>query len=327
MMNSLLPLLKRCFRDIIAPNRFGFHPSSISEAGRHGWLYSLGFKRTGMIEAYNLQKDSDGIVMMQHYLDRNDYYYSPVKIAHYALASWNDCLLDNQEPDKDFWTHIDWLRTNGTSTSDSIIFWKTPTTNPRYNLKAGYISAIVQGLVLSALARAYVIRPEPSIMNEMNSAIRLFYIPVEKGGIMARFQNEMFYEEYPCIPYSHVVNGFLFALNGLWDSQQVGCIKAEELVRSGLATLKTIIPFWIQKHWSYYDLRYLYNEKLSNWSTRHYQYLHADQITFIYEATKDLIFAKAKQTLLRQAGNPFAWFKAYFNKAKALISFYQRNSF
>lgn len=311
-------LFLRCFRDIFKPNRFGFCEASVSKANSGDWLYSLGYKRVGMHENYNIRKDAQGIVMMQHYLDRGDHYYSPVKIAHYALASWNDSLILNKEAEKDFWKHINWLRTNCTVTKDGVILWTTPTTNPRYDLQPGYVSAIVQGLVLSALARAYVLSQDPSLLSFMHGVVRLFYVPVEKGGILAECKNGVFYEEYPCIPYSHVVNGFLFAINGLWDARQVGCIAAGELVHAGLTSLKKILPFWIKKDWSYYDLRYLYNYEKRNWSTRHYQYLHADQLTFVFKITKDPVFAISQKTLLKQAENPFAWFKAYLNKATFL---------
>lgn len=317
---KIIQLFRRTMGDIVTPYRFEFNRESVDAAGTNRWLYSLGYSRVGMLEHYQMKKDPAGIPMMSHYIDHREegHYYSPVKVAHYALAAWNDHIKGSLDGMADFRRSIDWLLVNAEERGSAVV-WPTPTSNPRYDLPTGYVSAIVQGLALSALARSLADRDDQRVRLVMEKAVEFFYRPVSEGGIVADSQFGQIYEEYPCNPPGHVVNGFMFSLNGLWDAAQMGSERALERYRNAVPSLKTLIPFWITKKWSYYDLRFLYLPERVNLATRHYQYLHIDQLNFFSLVERDDVFAVAIRRMEQQMRNPLNWFSAYLNKGRGLI--------
>lgn len=317
---KITKLVARSAGDILAPYRFGYNPESVSGAKTHGWLYSLNYTRKGMLRHYDMRRDSNGVVMMSHYIDHatGGHYYSPVKIAHYALASWNDHVRGEKDALHDFLVSRDWIVQNAEPLGNAII-WRTPTTNPRYDLAANYVSAIVQGLILSVLARSLVLKDDLNVRSIIEKAVAFFHRPVADGGILAKSPYGVFYEEYPCVPHSHVVNGFMFSLNGLWDAAQSGSDAALERYTTAVPSLSQLIPAWVTSSWSYYDLRYVYDQKKANLATRHYQYLHIDQLRFFATVEKSGLLSSAVVRLQRQMRNPINWFSAYINKYNGLV--------
>jgi hypothetical protein len=310
----------RAVSDIVAPYRFGFNVESVGAARTPQWLYSLNYTRHGMEQHYGMKRDAKGIVMMSHYVDHDEagHYYSPVKIAHYALGAWNDHIRGDAGARADFMASRDWLMQNREPVAGAFV-WRTPTTNRRYDLPANYTSAIVQGLILSVLARSLVWDDDPEVRAVIEGAAAFFHCRVADGGILADSPYGTFYEEYPCAPPSHVVNGFMFSLNGLWDAAQMGSATALERYTAAVPTLYKLLPAWITQHWSYYDLRYGYDPAKANLATRHYQYLHVDQLKFFAAVDCSDQLALAVTRLEKQMRNPIYWFSAYLNKCRGLI--------
>lgn len=84
-------------------------------------------------------------------------------------------------------------------------------------LRAPWISAMAQGLAMSALVRAYRLCGERAYLDLALAAAAPFRVPVAAGGVRAELNGRPFYEEYPVVGGSLVLDGSLFALLGLYD--------------------------------------------------------------------------------------------------------------
>lgn len=320
--------LRRTLKDIVKPNRFGVNADCFYRG--KPYPYSLDYSIAGMVEAYGMTFDDDGIIMMPHYIDHIEksklselYYYSPVKIAHYALGAYNDFLKDGSTGNLlKFDRHIQYLVENKEhfNNNKDIVIWRTPSSNPKYNLGNNYVSAIVQGLVISALVRAYTIKQDEDYLNLALKASNILLIPVEEGGLLATSKWGEAYEEYPSTPYSHVVNGFIFCLIGLKDLHMVSRNdKVGDLFDKGIETLIKMIDDWILPHWSKYDLLDITKGSAVNLATRHYHYLHIDQMEIMWLLTNNQFFKNTKNKLINQMNNPLNQLRIYTNKFKKLI--------
>lgn len=323
-MKKTLFFIKRAIIDVIKPYRFGVSSNHLKDAQSP---YGLDYSSDGMHAYYNLKDDKDGIIMMSHYIDHQSEetnYYSPVKIAHYALGAYNDYLKTKDSKYLvRFTNHIEFLFFNFTEINvggRKCVVWTTPSTNSKYEISMHYISAIVQGLVISALSRAFLLYGDSKYQKLSERALMIFSVPVEEGGILADTQWGKIYEEYPCLPYSHVVNGFVFSLIGLYDCWKIGGIsQAKALYDEGIASLIKVLPFWYIKRWSKYDLRDLTNGQKINLATHHYQWLHADLLRVVAEQTNDSTIQEYVRITEEQLKNKSYLLFVYLNKFYHLI--------
>jgi len=145
-------------------------------------------------------------------------------------------------------------------------------------------SAIVQGVGLSALVR--LSRPEPSIRvrDAIERAFERLAAPVERGGTLSQLRGRPFLEEYPSQPPSHVLNGALYALFGLYDLEDaLGHARAAALARDLEDSLERAVPmFDAALGWSRYALCLRGRAILSS---VHYQHLHVTGLRLLARRT------------------------------------------
>jgi hypothetical protein len=326
-LNKISFYVKKAWRDFHDPIQFGV---SDRYPGNPSWPYALDYSAGRMIDIYGMGRDKEGIIMMPHYVDHleknedaDTHYYSPLKIAHYALGIYND-KLKGRGPDSwsPFFTHVGYLTETYTHFNDnpSQIVWRTPTSVARYGVDENHTSAIVQGLVISALVRAFLVSGDSSYLDLAKRALGILEVPVREGGVRAETPWGVMYEEYPADPYSHVVNGFLFCLIGLFELSAVGgSERAERLFDQGICTLAEVLPTWIDDWWSRYDLRDITNGEIPNYATMHYQYLHRDQLNIAYKITSRDIFNNYCKKLNLQLKSSYRIAIPYTNKFRKLL--------
>jgi heparosan-N-sulfate-glucuronate 5-epimerase len=327
MVSRLTFYLKKAYRDLVDPKRFGI---SDDYPNNPDWPYALDYSATGMVKLYDMRRDRDGIVMMPHYIDHVDktddtesHYYSPLKIAHYALGVYNDHLKGGREPTlQEFFDHVDHLAENHSCLNQDpdLVVWRTPTSVVRYEVGVNHVSAIVQGLVISALVRAYLLTNDAYYVELADRALGVLDVPVAEGGVRAESQWGVAYEEYPSTPYSHVINGFIFCLIGLFELSVIAdSDRAQKLFDQGVNTLAQMIPVWIDDWWSKYDLRDTTNGEIINYATNHYQYLHIDQLKIIYKITGEKRFEMGASKMTDQIDGRVGALIAYLYKFRKLI--------
>lgn len=157
---------------------------------------------------------------------------------------------------------ITWLLENQNQTSGA---WEVPFSYDFFPGRTGgalprnWVSALAQGLCISALCRA----PEEMRSAKMEAAVQKALLPFQKsasaGGVVTRFLGQHpFYEEYPTSRPSLVLNGFMYALLGLHDAWERYEIDAAlQLFDQGIETLARALPFYDLGDRSAYDLTHL----------------------------------------------------------------------
>lgn len=107
---------------------------------------------------------------------------------------------------------------------------------------------------------------------------------------MANYEESyIFYEEYPSHYKYHVLNGFIFALWGLYDFYRLdGSQEAKNLFDAGLNTLIHFLPEFDIGYWSLYHI----GQGLKNPATIPYHRLHVNQLEAMYQLSGAAIFKK-----------------------------------
>jgi len=186
-------------------------------------------------------------------------------------------------------------------------------------LSPGWYSAMGQGHALSVLARAYYLVSSQTSVNSLfgyrtldhsdryarscSAAVKyIFDQPGTLHGVKAVFMGKYsWYEEYPTEPSTFVLNGFMYALLGLYDVKSIGipgaAEKALSLYEDGLTSLKTILPLFDTGSGSLYDLRHFTVPGIPpNLARLDYHSTHINQLLTFATFEKDPVFrATAKR--------------------------------
>jgi len=190
-----------------------------------------------------------------------------------------------------FFKHADFLVGNLTERKNfGVWLVQFPWNAPCYLCKPPWISGMYQGLGLSTLVRAWVISENEKYIVAARKASLSFEVPVSKGGVL-KVDNKGFwwYDEYACARRANVLNGFLFALIGIYEYYDVSKDpKALHLFNKGIKTVRN----YIDK----YDLNFLvfkwskYDDKLLFYSGPKYHNWHVKQLLKLHEITRDKEF-------------------------------------
>lgn len=171
-------------------------------------------------------------------------------------------------------------------------------------LEPGWYSAMGQGQAISLLVRAYVASKDRTYIEAAGKALDIFDIPSSKGGVLAKFLDSLdWYEEYPTTPSSHVLNGFIYSLIGLYDLKEMatGIVKdkATDLYDKGMRTLKAMLPMFDSGTGTFYDLRHITAGLAPNRARWDYHKVHIKQLYLLIEIEGDPLF---RDTLRRWKG-------------------------
>ena len=254
--------------------------------------YFLNFHHSKEAEAIHL--DSNNIYYVDYskikslgVLNQKSYY--PITIGLGSLRSLQAFKLTNDSLYyKIFIANSDWLCEN----IDSSGNWPTLHNKKIGNeeLIAPWPSAMSQGLALSVLTRAYKITNDSTYLFYARKAVLSFGKTIKEGGVRTNNEFGVFYEEYPLENNpTHVLNGFLYSLFGLYDLSELdNNLLAKKYFEDGFLTLKTILSMYDLGNWTRYDLNI--NKNLKNhwgYSSPWYQKLHVAQLKSIYLITEE----------------------------------------
>ena len=160
------------------------------------------------------------------------------------------------------------------------------------SLDPGWYSAMAQGQAMSLLIRAYLRTGNNKYMKSALKATRLFDVPSKDGGILAQFMDRYdWYEEYPTVPSCFVLNGFIYALVGLYDLKTVSSgpesDHAAQLYDSGIRTLRAMLPLFDTGSGSVYDLRHFTLGIAPNLARWDYHATHINQLLLLATVEDD----------------------------------------
>ncbi|XP_041966430.1 glucuronic acid epimerase a [Alosa sapidissima] len=153
-------------------------------------------------------------------------------------------------------------------------------------LEPGWYSAMAQGQAMSTLVRAYLLTHDPAFLSAALRATGPLKRTVDQHGVRAVFMNKFdWYEEYPTTPSSFVLNGFIYALIGLYDVAETAGDKlgreAEVLFSRGIESLKAMLPLFDTGSGTVYDLRHFVLGTAPNVARWDYHTTHINQLQLL----------------------------------------------
>jgi len=290
--------------------------------GKNGWDYGhpefvinenldLAYYYWSLIPKAHFQgpRDNNGVILSGNESRR---YYSVIDIAQYAMGNYELYLnTHNQKYLKVFLANCDWLEENQISKIGSNLngVWLLPYEVPLYNIKAGWVSALGQGLAISALTRAYQCTGEDHYLDTALRGVEVFKLDKAAGGVKTEEDGFICYEEYQSKTPSCVLNGHISALWGLYDLNQVSDDNTcKEMFEDAISSLEENIVRYDIGYWTRYDL---YSD-FKNVASYFYHDLHIKQLKILYLLTNLDIFNVYSERW-------FTFQQGFYNRTRAFL--------
>jgi len=209
--------------------------------------------------------------------------YNPVNVCAYALGNLNIYLKVKEKKYLNIFLRMaDWLIENQVIVNDIGVWYYN--FNWKY-VKKPWISSMAQGEALSVLARAFNITNDSKYLYSAQKCLSSFKFDIKDGGITGYIDSKYkIFEEYVSEVETHVLNGFIYSLLGLFDYFKfTGDIDAKHLFEEGIYTLENCLNKYDTGYWSKYDL---YSNNLASYM---YHTLHIVQLNVLYDITGNKI--------------------------------------
>lgn len=204
--------------------------------------------------------------------------YNYTTICSYALANWHLYLETGENKHTiALFQAIDFLFKNHTLTDYGGVVFPFK----------GKLSAMNQGEALSVLARGYELTNNEDYIEFAKKIIIPYEFSIKDYGVKGKFKelkNVYWYEEIAQIPHKHILNGMVYALNGLWEIYKVKpqLLNAKELFDQGINYIEKALPLFDTGKWSWYWI----DEANPNYiASAMYHNLHCCQLRFLYSIT------------------------------------------
>lgn len=241
------------------------------EAGRNASLRSqdyaagnnyLNYGTTMLFsESERLKRDQRGIPMIKY---GEEYYYNVVTVAEFALHK-HGAALAGRGSMEEFFVPLNKLIEMQAGNGGWIINYpyRHYTERAAYR-RPRYGGAMGPGLALSAFARGYQETGDAKYLEAGNRALDFMTIPFPYGPktslnhLDPSLSEYVFFLEYMTNPHVYTLNGYMFALLGLYDWSVIAkSERAGELFKKGITTLEHILPYYDIGTFSAYDLSYI----------------------------------------------------------------------
>lgn len=289
-----------------------------AQAGRLGEYYMAFIQKAG----YRGPHDASGIPMLDYH-GRIGLQYNPIAIAQWGLGNY-DLFQRTGRPDceEKFLKAADWLCHHleqnlfGVSVWNHHFDWEY-----RELLKAPWYSALAQGQGISLLLRAHADTGKAHYREAADQAFESFLKPTEQGGVAYSDEaGDLWFEEYIVSPPTHILNGLLWALWGVYDySLATGSEAAEDCFARGLRTLRANLDRYDYGFWSLYELS---GTRLPMVASPFYHQLHIVQLRVMHRLTGDDFFAKNADRWAGYAQNRIKRSRAFCYKTAFKIFYY-----
>jgi hypothetical protein len=206
---------------------------------------------------------------------------NPVTVAQLGLGAWQRASEDGA-----WLACVDavtqWLV--GALEPDGALTYRFPLRGT-YDVASPWVSAMAQGEAASLLVRASAALQRPELLDAAVDAIRPLL--VGRDGIVAHTREGPVLEEYPTTPPSHVLNGWIYALWGLYDVAHSPARHedAAELFRRSVDALARRLPLYeLPGRWTRYDL---FPHPIPNVASPFYHALHVAQLRALARLADD----------------------------------------
>lgn len=222
-------------------------------------------------------------------------------VVQKALGHWDEWLLTRGGTDKEeFLKLCRWLLVH----QDEHGGWPV-WADLGLSLLSPY-SAMIQGECISAFVRAWKLTGDSAFVEGATRAFRLMTKPVESRGPAIIEGQSLFLEEAPASPRTSILNGWIFALFGLYDYWLATKDQnAYHLFNLSFNTLKHHLHEYDAGYWSYYDVR-------GHLASPFYHDLHIHQLTALAMINNDGSIVEFRDRWVRYQ-------KSWMNRTRALF--------
>ncbi|WP_158262116.1 D-glucuronyl C5-epimerase family protein [Pseudomonas sp. BBP2017] len=249
----------------------------------------------------NTRNSDDGKGVMQRVIE-GERYYHPVLSAQCGLKAYGLYIKGDKNQYKSILAYAD----NLVALQDQRGAFQYPFPYKYYLsgeiLAPGWVSGMAQGQALSFLARAYHVTKDQKYIQAGRKALTFMQVSTKDGGVMttlndfsSKYKNEIFFEEYVSTPANYTLNGYMFALLGVYDWSQLDQAitadqsTASDLFKRGMQSLRILLPSYDLGKVSAYDLGYVtFKDKTPHISSG-YHAVHIFLLNAIYSITGDEI--------------------------------------
>lgn len=216
--------------------------------------------------------DDNGLPLNQ--LSNGNFIHFPTTLLQKALGHW-DRWLESKQADSNertaFLKLAEWcLRSQDANGGWAI--W--PVLGLSY---ASPYSAMTQGEAVSVLVRAASFNQNERYREAAKRALELMFSAIGGGGVCRSATEGLVLEEAPLVPHNTLLNGWVFALYGLYDYLLMAKVWQEDTewveagLRDSLHALLAYMPQFNAGFWSYYDTS-------GNLASPFYHQLHIAQL-------------------------------------------------
>ncbi len=317
MLRNRINYFRRIFRVYLTKNK-GYlsfwheKPEISSEINPNdlGCYYQTFFDKAH----YQGPKDENGVILFDYFFDIG-LKYNPLAIAQYGLGHFNLYLVTKKKVHLEIaQRQADWLLLNLEPNDFGLMVWKHhfPWHYKQW-LKPGWYSAHAQGCGISLLLRIYKETKDEKYLLAAEKAFEVLDTEIKKGGVkFIDEENNVWLEEYLLEPPTHVLNGFFWALWGVWDYYLfTHDERAKKLWFDCLKTLKNKLFLYDAGFWSLYDLS---QQKLKMLASPFYHSLHIVQLEITYLLSQEKIFKAYATKFLSYQKNNFCRLRALIYK-------------
>lgn len=233
--------------------------------------------------------DEQGIVQIELQVgaDRLAFVHNPVTAAQYALGSYERFLHDGDaRAFESFVRHAEWLREqlDDRGRINYLFYVRSK------DIKAPWVSAMAQGQAISVFVRMAQETGDDSWLEAARLAMTPMLSPIDDGGTLYLDGDDVWLEEYPESPPSHVFNGHVFASFGLNDlARATDDQDIREFWEASTETLAANLEAFENDGWLRYDL------KETDIAPRQYHRIQRDQVHMLAALTGDERFEDAAE--------------------------------
>lgn len=249
-----------------------------------------------------LQHNELGIPLL-NYNGKSEVY--PITYTQSALFFYNNYIETNNIDSKERFLKIaDFIKKEAVIVDNyAVLRYNFPVEN--YNLKLPAASSMSQSFGMAVLIQAYSITNDQTYLELAEKFLNSFDKTLNEGGVLNYWDNLPFYEEY-ADPNSHVLNGFIFSLAGLYYAYKTtGNEQAKKYFDRGVQTLKHKIREYDAIFTSYYN-KIKTSENVSAYASAinedpdHYHELVIYQLLTLYLWTGEPEFKEYAHKFLQQ---------------------------
>jgi len=255
--------------------------------------------------AYPGPFDAAGVPLID-YRGRIGCQYNPIAVAQYGLALQSRFARTGNPPDRDrFLVQARWLVDNLKPNPHHVPVWNHHFDwEYRETLKAPWYSGLAQGQGISLLLRAHAETGETPFLDAATRALGTLDRETTDGGVRHTDQEGgVWLEEYIVDPPSHVLNGCIWALWGVWDyAISTGDRRARQLFEGCAGTLAGNLDRFDCGFWSLYELRR--EGVMRMLASSFYHRLHIVQLRVMHKLTDNVVFLDCANRWERYASNP-----------------------